>query len=88
VLTELLLKAGKPFTTKTQTVQATEGKFYYLPEYNTCIYLQGSGLDTRNIIRTIKPKEVIVLNSLFGNDEFLSNTKLEFQEVEIKLTLV
>jgi len=88
MLTELLLKAGLPLTTRVQTEQTAEGAFYFLPQINTCISLNAFGPETRNAVYERKPIEVIVLNSLFQSDEALSNTKLEYTEAGINLTLI
>jgi len=88
MVVELLLKAGKSLTTKIETVEIDNFKFYYLVAHNICICMHEFNSAIRGRIYDIQPSQVIILNSLFESDEELSNTKLEFEEVGIKLSLI
>lgn len=89
MLLELMLKTGLSLTTKIEIHQAGEGVFYYLPKNKLCIALTGFGTDTRLKIKNLRPKQAIILNNLFQNDDqLMANTQLEYKEEDIKLTVI
>jgi len=88
MLVELLLKAGKPLTTVIDKIDSDSGTIYCLTDYKICICLDMFNVKIRDKIYDLKPSQVIILNGLFDSDEALSNTKLEFEEVGIKLSLI
>jgi adenine-specific DNA-methyltransferase len=89
MLLELMLKSGLSLTTKIDICQAGEGVFYHLPKDKLCIALMGFGTDTRLKIKNLKPKQAIILNNLFHNDdELMANTQLEYKEEGIKLIVI
>jgi adenine-specific DNA-methyltransferase len=89
MLYEILLKEGHLLTEKVEIKQAGEGNFYYLPTVNLCVILEGWGLDMRNRVVDLQPKKVIILDSLFENDDqFMSNTAIYLESFGIDLEIV
>jgi len=84
MLHELLLKLGVPLTTEIEKQKS----FFYLADYKICICLQLFNTEIRNQLFEMKPRQTIVLDNLFENDEFLSNTQLLFSENNIELTVI
>ncbi|MDD2530976.1 MAG: site-specific DNA-methyltransferase [Bacteroidales bacterium] len=86
MLYELILKLGFSLTT---TIEKNSKGFYYIKEWQTCIALENFNKETIESIFELKPKEVITLDKFFeNNDSLLSNTRLEFKDKEIILTII
>ena len=86
MLYELILKSGFSLTTP---IEKNSKGFYYVKEWQTCIALDNFNKETIESIFELKPKEVITLDKFFkNNDSLLSNTRLEFKDKEIILTII
>lgn len=86
MLYELILKSGFSLTTP---IEKNSKGFYYIKEWQTCIALENFNKETIESIFELKPKEVITLDKFFeNNDSLLSNTRLEFKDKEIILTII
>lgn len=86
MLYELILKSGFSLTTP---IEKNGKGFYYIKEWQTCIALENFNKEIIETIFELKPKEVITLDKFFeNNDSLLSNTRLEFKDKEIILTII
>ncbi len=86
MLYELILKSGFSLTTP---IEKNSKGFYYIKEWQTCIALENFNKEIIETIFELKPKEVITLDKFFeNNDSLLSNTRLEFKDKEIILTII
>lgn len=88
MITELLLKLGKPLDTQVQKIDLGEYSFFYVEAYRICLCLTNFNSIIKEKIHDLEAKQVIILNKLFENDELVSNTKLEFKEANINLIII
>ena len=84
MLQELILKLGLPLTTKIEN----KNSVFYVIDYKIAICLETFNLELRQNIIDWKPRQVVILDSLFESDEFLTNAKLRFKEHDIELTVI
>ncbi len=84
MLQELILKLGLPLTTKIEN----RNSVFFVIDYKIAICLETFNLELRKNIIDWKPRQVVILDSLFESDDFLTNAKLRFKEHEIELTVI
>lgn len=85
ILWELLIKNGLPLSENIKMVELSEGEIIYFTKENSFAFV----LDvfTKNVLKEIvklKPKFVIILDSLFNHDDKMkTNTQLKFEDNNI-----
>jgi len=84
ILYELMLKSGYSLTEK--VVQ--ENGFYKIAGSETIIVIEKVDNKTTEAILAAKPKNVIILDKLFGNDQLKTNLALQLKDANIKFMTV
>jgi adenine-specific DNA-methyltransferase len=89
MLYEILLKAGFPLTAKIETAQVDGQTVYVVEDGKLLACFDGFNAAIQESIHARKPQRVICLDRVFnGDDQVITNLKLELQEAGIELTII
>jgi adenine-specific DNA-methyltransferase len=89
MLYEILLKAGFPLTAKIETAQVDGQTVYVVEDGKLLACFDGFNAAIQESIHARKPQRVICLDRVFnGDDQAITNLKLELQEAGIELTII
>ena len=89
MLVELLLKSGRPLTAKVETVTIDGQTLYNVESSGLLIFFDSYNPRVNAFIFESKPQRVVCLDRVFnGNDEALTNFKLNLKDAGIDLQII
>jgi len=89
MLYELLLKSGFPLTTQVETAQVSGQLIHVIDGGKLLAFFDGYDPAIKEYIHQRKPQRVVCLDRVFkGDDQAITNLKLELKEAEIELTII
>lgn len=89
MLYELLLKTGVPLTTKIEIISVSKQNLFLANNGKLLIFFDRYELPIKDLILQRMPEQVICLDRVFlGNDQALTNFKLELTEKGISLIII
>ncbi|MGZ8955037.1 MAG: hypothetical protein ACXW0Q_10205 [Methylovulum sp.] len=89
MLVELLLKSGRPLTAKVETVTIGGQTLYNVESGALLIFFDRYNPQVNAFIFQLKPHRVVCLDRVFnGNDEALTNFKLNLKDADIDLQII
>jgi adenine-specific DNA-methyltransferase len=89
MLYELLLKAGYPLTAKVESADIDGQAVYTVEDGKMLVFFDDYTPAINACVRRQKPQRVVCLDRVFkGNDEALTNFKLQLKEAGIELAII
>jgi adenine-specific DNA-methyltransferase len=89
MLYELLLKAGYPLTAKVELAEIDGQAVYTVEDGKLLVFFDDYTSAINTYVHQQKPQRVVCLDRVFkGNDEALTNFKLQLKEAGIDLTII
>jgi adenine-specific DNA-methyltransferase len=89
MLFELLLKAGFPLTAKVESTEIEGQAVYMVEDGKMLVFFDEYTPAVNAYVHQQKPQRVVCLDRVFkGNDEAVTNFKLQLKEAGIELTIV
>ena len=89
MLYELLLKVGYPLTAKIKSAEIDGQTVYMVENGKMLVFFDDYNPAINAYVHRQKPRRVVCLDRVFkGNDEAVTNFKLQLKEAGIELTII
>jgi adenine-specific DNA-methyltransferase len=89
MLVELLLKSGRPLTAQVETLTIDGQTVYNVESGSLLLFFDNYNSQVNAYIFKLKPQRVVCLDRVFkGNDEALTNFKLNLKDAGIELQII